>query len=533
MTSPPRGRVAATLVLAGLVVAAGLCRSRELGPPALWNDDAWVALISRHSWSDIWVTSLTSVGFRALIGAWIAVVGGAPVAAQALPFACGLLTIPATYRVSRLLGAGRLAAGFTAAVVAASPVLVTYSTRVKQYTADALLTLGMIVTVLWLLRAPERAGRWWVFTLAGVGAVVFSGQLLLVVGPAALIAVAAARPAWPRSWPAMAAAVGALFLAGLAWHWAVLAPVIAAGPGRYWEAYYLVADEGPRAAAQSLGLGLRRFVAGAVGPDRVHLAGTGALVLAALAWRPRLTLALLLPLLATLAAAAAGRAPIGARTDAFLVPLVAVAMATGLDALLRGERAGLPARLRTPVALGSLALAAAVVLVGAGARAVPAPYPRQDVRSLARLWRAERRADDRTFVSTGAARAFALYSGERVAAVRESTRQRNLMVDHPRISTLPRGARPEQAEPAVREGRRDRRARHVADRRTAAFYLEAIRSALDDRTDRVWLLAAHTGRGEVPLAEEALRQLGWTVRRHWPTDGDAWLTLYDRGRAAP
>lgn len=190
MTSARAARVAAHGVLALLVLGAALVRRTELGPPALWADDARVALISRHPWPDIWFTSLTSVGFRALVGVAIAPFPEATLAAQALPFLFGLAVIPATYALARRLDLHRAAALLAAGLTAASPLLAAYATRVKQYTGDALFTVAIAASVRWVLRAPSSAGRWW--TLAGVScaAIVFSSQLVLAVGPAVAVAVA-------------------------------------------------------------------------------------------------------------------------------------------------------------------------------------------------------------------------------------------------------------------------------------------------------------------------------------------------------
>jgi hypothetical protein len=513
-----------------------MLRSRELAPPALWNDDAWVALISRHPWRDIWFTSATSVGFRAVIGVWIAIFGDAPVVAQIIPFTCGLASIPIIYWLSRRLGMQRGPALFAAGLVAGSPILVTYSTRVKQYTGDALGSMVIAASVTWLIENPRESRRWWVFTLVSTGAAVFSGQLMLVAVPAALVALAGSWHAWRDCARAAVPALSILVAACTLWYWAVLLPRIEREPVAYWATYYLVVDEGVRPAVRSLGLGLSRLVAGAIGSGTFHLVGASVLAMAALAWRPALTVALLLPVLATIAVAAAGRAPIGARTDAYLVPLVALVMAAGLDALLRADLIRVPSRLRQPVRYAAIGICVGLLLIGARTRTVPRPYPHEDVRSLTRIWEARRQPDDRTLVMGQAGLAFALYSREPLVTVRNGRPLKHAVVDSPTISVLPRSlhggsshmAPGSDGSGARRSARMSRKGRAASADREG--HRDDIALPLDANVERIWILGAGD-RGDLPLIKARVTALGFVARDRWGTDGTAELSLYQRTRA--
>ncbi len=318
-----------------------------------------------------------------------------------------------------------------------------------------------------------------------------------------LVAVVGSRRSWRNPLRTVAPAVGVILAFAGAWYVAVLAPAISPTVVRFWDEHYIVLDEGAGAAARSVGRALHGLIAGAIGGARVNVAGAAVLAAAALAWRPAATAALLLPVLAAVGAAAAGRSPIGARTDTYLAPLIALVMAAGVDGIWRSRRAlPVPAAARYAVAIVCMT----ALIAGASSRAVPALYPRQDVPSLIRIWEGQRGPADHTFVYPGAARAFTLYSHEPVVTRIKGQRLSHGTVVHPAISVLRRRPR---IEPAV-------------------YYTAAVRAAVGDGTARVWILAAQTRRGDLPALEAAVAGLGFPSRERWATDGDAELILYQR-----
>ena len=502
-------RLVPGLILTILVFISGMLRSAELAPPSLWIDDAWVALISRHSWSDIWWTSLTSVGFRAIIGTMIFVFGDSTTAAQLFPFVVGLATIPATYLVARKLDTGEVSALFSAALVAASPLLVTYSTRVKQYTSDALLTLAIVASVIWIVENPRQSKRWWVLAFVSCLSVAFSGQLLLVVGAAVVASLVCSwesRREWMRTtFPALVllAAFGAF------WYFAILKPLVSHDELlEFWGNSFIVVDKGLVPAATSFARGVYRLLKNVIGGEAgapgtpFTLIGVGVFFVSALIWRRTVTLLLLLPVLAAIVAAAAGRAPLGVRTDGYLVPLIALTMAVGFDSLFRSN---LPVRLQRYCKIAAIALGISVLCIDLPKRVTPEPYPLQDVRSVTKIWETHRNENDRLIVYHGASYGFALYSNERVM-LRPQAHGFLVAFDDPRITIL--DSIPDE-EPEK--------------------YIEEVRKSVDGKTDRVWVLAAHHAwRGHLPFLKRAVTSLGFAEREHWATNGDAELILYEK-----
>jgi len=183
--------VVGVVALAGLGVAL---RAPGLTSRDLWFDDAWAALPSRVPLGSavhmVVTTPLYALGLRW----WILIDPSTTWWAQVPAFALGVAGIAAVWALVRALGFSRLAALFAGAVVAAGPITVTYSARVKEYSADLLLAC----LVLWLFerwrRSPSRGSMAW---LAGASVVALwtSASTAAVVGGAA---VAAVMVAWDR-----------------------------------------------------------------------------------------------------------------------------------------------------------------------------------------------------------------------------------------------------------------------------------------------------------------------------------------------
>jgi hypothetical protein len=500
-----------------MVTVSAALRCSELDPPSLWLDDAWVALISRHSWNDIWLTSLSSVGFRAIIGVMTSIFGDSTTAAQLFPFAAGLATIPAAYLVARRLDTERISALLSAGLVAASPLLVTYSTRVKQYTGDALLTLAIVASVIWIVENPRQFRRWWLLAIVSCLSIVFSGTLLLVVGPAVLALISFCwrlRREWIRI-----ALPPLLALGGFSafWYFAILKPG-SSDPAllRFWGNNFIVLNEGPAKAFYSSARGIYHLFKGTVGGTPYTLIGAGLFFLAALIWRTTPAVLLLFPLLGAIAAAAAGRTPIGARTDAYLVPLIALVIGLGFDSLFRSGARGLPIRLQGYCKYVAIGLGTSLIIIDLPQRIMPLPYWLEDVRSLTKIWEDERTPTDRTLTYCGAAFGLALYSNVTSEPRRTTTGMPFFPSFHdPQITVL------EYCDFLDEPQRRT----------------EEIRKAVGTGTDRIWLLASHyTNNSQLPFVKKAVSSLGFSEQQHWVTrgnsiqaHGDAELTLFVRG----
>jgi hypothetical protein len=235
--------------------------------------------------------------------------------------------------------------------------------------------------------------------------------------------------------------------------------------------------------------------------------GASAFLVAALVWRRKAATLLLLPILAAIIAAAAGRAPIGVRTDAYLVPLVALVMGLGFDAMLRCKLHSTHVRLQSYCKHVAIALSISVLAIGLPKRLLPEPYPLQDVRSLAKLWETQQDASDRLVLYCPADDPFALYS-HRTFRVRPTGNAFDTIFDDPQIIQL-----------------------DCALRDAPEKYGEEIQRALGNRPERMWLLVTHTWKGDVPLLKRAVAALGFSEHKVWATNGDAELTLYLRNNS--
>jgi len=186
--------IAAIAAVAALCVFGAAIRVPGLTSRDLWFDDAWAALPAHVPLGDavrmVVTTPLYTLGMRG----WIGLAPQTTWWAQLPALVLGVLGIVAVYALVRAHRFSRLGALVAAAVIAAGPITVTYSTRVKEYSADLLLAC----LVLWLVErwraAPSTRG---LATLgaASVLALWVSASTAAVVGGAAACVVAVA---WSR-----------------------------------------------------------------------------------------------------------------------------------------------------------------------------------------------------------------------------------------------------------------------------------------------------------------------------------------------
>jgi Dolichyl-phosphate-mannose-protein mannosyltransferase. len=207
----------------------------------LWLDDAWPALVSRVSWSDVPLVGLTSPGFSAVVKAWTNFVGFSEYHAQQPAFFFGVLGPPTVYLIARRLGLRAPAALVAAAILLVSRNHVIYSSRVKQYTLDCLLSALIILVAVLLLEHPERARRWALLVATAAVATVASSLVLPMVSGAFL---AGAHAAWKRrdARRVAASAIGAYGVFAFAWWILVLRPRINPVLRSYWSAFYIRRD---------------------------------------------------------------------------------------------------------------------------------------------------------------------------------------------------------------------------------------------------------------------------------------------------
>lgn len=388
-----------TLIVLALLGVAAVLSAPALGPSSLWVDDSWIALVHRLSRpEDVLATGLSSPGFALLLKGAFAAVGFSEVVAQALPFAAGVVLPAAVYVVGRRIGLTAVGAGVAAAVVLLSPVRIEYAGRVKPFTVDAL-AATILVWLAW--RTAERPGarrRWFVLTAFGLSATVVSASSAVVSGPVMVGAGLAAwrTPAWPRArrW-----IIGYAAAAG-AWVLGVVAPRLGPELHEYWAGRYV---EGPADVWRVV----RAFAADLAGLEHAVAVGVVTVLLAlsfALAARRRLWQAAILagPALAAVVLATAQRAPLGTgRTDLYLYPTLALAVAWALDHLPGSRTMVSPRRWASLLALAGLAVAA-----------VPPPmagYPAEEFRPLTAAIERHLGPDDLVLVTGSTVYGVALY----------------------------------------------------------------------------------------------------------------------------
>jgi hypothetical protein len=485
-----RSDFAATAVL---IVVGAVLMARPLGPRSLWIDDAWIALVVRaDGLADVLLVGLTAPGFAALLAGVFSVAGFSELTAQAVPYAFGVVAAPALYLVARRSRLGRPAALLAAGLLLSAPELLTHASRVKQFTAEAVVVVVLLGAGAAVLRSPAAPRRWaLLLTVSVVGTTLSSATAVTAAaafaagGLAALRAVGgpgrlrssdsrtALRPVW---W------AGAVFT-GFAVLWALLVLVPSTTPTlrEYWVEHYswravfdLLLHLTPLPAAVSGGL----------------LVLSGVLVVRR---DPVVAVLLAGPLLLSVALAQAGIAPVGGgRTDIHLYPSLALLAGTALDSALGRRRDTRPATALVAV------LTAALVLGGPG----PGPYPPQDAAPYIALVDREGRPGDVVLVYADTRWAFALYTERPVTLRPDAASMTGFEVDiAPRV--------PGGADLVV-----------LPDANLVPTeLLPAVRAAADG-PERVWFLMSHLV-DERKRIERALRRLGLEQDLHLGQPGAA------------
>ena len=157
----------------------------------LWFDDAWVAVPTRVGLGEAIHMVNTTPLFSLFMRQWILWGPDATWWSQIPAFFTGLIAIVAVYRLIKFFTFGETMALLGALVIAASPIVIDYSTHLKQYNLDIIFTS----LVLWL------AERWrrnyslrgaWQLALASSIALLTSASTVVVVAPVLAIAAVSA-----------------------------------------------------------------------------------------------------------------------------------------------------------------------------------------------------------------------------------------------------------------------------------------------------------------------------------------------------
>lgn len=444
----PGLRPADAFVAVALAVAAAALRIGPLGTSSLWLDDAWTALVVRtHSWSQAADLAVTAPGFALLLRAWLTAVGFTETAAQLPALAFSVVCPPTIYLVAAAAGIRRVAAAVGGLLLLIAPAHLTFATRVKQYTLDALLAAALIGLAWRVIDAPADRRRWVWLVAGAAAATMLSAAVAPVVAGAFLAGLVAAwrdhaRPV--RLGLLAAATYGAM---GLAWYLAVLRPSISPVLRAYWREEYIDTTAGPFEAAMDLWRGIAGLLEAFSGlPPTVTGITLAAAVVAVLVSRPALGLLLASPVAVAAILATLRLAPLGGgRTDIALLPGLALLAALAVD------RAGAADR-RAGAGL-------AVVAVAAGALTGPAPrpYPQHDVRPLVAEMEAALAPGDAVLVYSATRWAYGLYTRFEVAFPDDATQATgfDVAVSDRRVHILdPQRQHPQRYAPDLRDGTR-------------------------------------------------------------------------------
>lgn len=485
------GDAAVVVLLVGLALAL---RWPALSPSSLWLDDAWKSLVVHaDGLEDLRLITLTAPGFTALLWGWLALVGFSELAAQMPALLAGLAAPPLLYAGGVSLGWPRWAAGVAGLLVAVAPGHITYSTRVRQFTLEALLAVALLWLGWRLVDDPGSRRRWAAYALAAAGAMAVSSGVGPVVAGGVLAGLAAAWRRRSPLGPALTATAGLAGLSGL-WWWMVIRRTLPPSLFDYWQGRFLSVG-GPGEVAATFGAGGRRLLE-AVSPlpwpvTLVVLVAALAVVTAA---GPARALLFAGPVLVLAGLAVLRLAPWGVgRIETYLVPVAAGLVAAGLTAVGR----------RRP-RLGAVTAAVVAVVAVAGAAAWgPVRYPQEDVRPLVARVEGQRRPGDVTVVFSATRWAYALYTSAPVEVV-ANPGQPNFF--DPRID----GSAVEVMQPSRND--------------PAGYRGEVARVTAGHR--RAWLVVTHW-LGDKDALEGAFATAGFSRRETWEQPG-ARLVLWER-----
>jgi hypothetical protein len=383
-----------------LTIASALLRVSPMGPSSLWVDDAWQALVGKvGSLADVWHIGLTAKGFSLVLSAWLHIFGLSSWSAQALPFLLGVAGPPLLYVVARHFGLSRVSALLAAGLLLVSPGHMTYSSRVKPYTADALLAVLLLDRAHRVLTRPFDGRRWIELSVVGVISVFISAGVAPVAAAAVGAGVLAAfleRRAIPRVAVVCIAGLGAF---AAVWWVAIIRPAINPALHDYWNYRYIFFNHG---LSQGLTDSVSRVTAVSFGFSSlpkvlttVLLLGTACVVLVR---RPAVGVLLVTPTVLAYLLAVLQVAPLGDRTDIYLYPSLALLAAIAFQEL--------------PFTRPEFAVTGAAVLAVAVAATLPHPdpYQQEDIRPLvAQLW-SQLQPGDAVIVYPDAQYALAYYS---------------------------------------------------------------------------------------------------------------------------
>jgi hypothetical protein len=394
----------------GVVTVMGaFMRLRGWTSLGMWRDDAWVVLSSRVGIGTAWHMWATAPGFSFVERSFVALRPGSTRWAQVIPLTVGIAAVPAVYGLARLYELSRRAALVLATAVCISPVCVMYSSHVKEYGTDLLLSCLLLgLTELARRRRTSRS----VVTLGAASVLTFAtsasvGPEIVACWIALVVAGGTRQHLVTRVLPpAAGAALGCGAVAELFYRH--ISPALS----QFWSGFYLVHSAFGAFWASVIGSfwrvndGLFDLpVRSTTFNDIVGLA-LAALLLFGVTKSPAMR-APALTVLSAFVVSGLKVAPLGTgRTDEYLYPALLLLFGAGCSRLLsvRSWSVARPAQVLAWTVVAGLAV---VLMVNAY---VTAPgYPAENVVGLAALVRHDELPGDHIFVSELMRYPWALY----------------------------------------------------------------------------------------------------------------------------
>ncbi|HUC04650.1 MAG TPA: hypothetical protein VL961_04575 [Acidimicrobiales bacterium] len=370
-------------MLVALTLIGAALRARELTTGGFFSDDAWVALSSKVGLGTAWHMWATTPGFDFVLRTIMGIGPRTSWWAQLLPFALGVAAVPLLYWAARRLGLGVRAGLALAAMICINQIAIIYSGRLKEYSADFVLSCVLVVLAEAVRRRPERK-EILTFGLVSVGAFATSATLGLAVAGLWIGAVLPAlrRPGTARRVVGATLAIGAACAGVAGLFYRHLSPSLA----NFWRPFTISTASPHWAWVTTVNSAYRFYYhavnlpfGGSEAMDITVLSIAFAIWLLGATSGPAMRGPALVLVLA-FAASAAHISPLGTgRTDEYLFPVALVCGAFGARRVWRWV-APRASAVRTPLVVAACTLWCVIALFGFGS--VPT-YPVTDVGSLA------------------------------------------------------------------------------------------------------------------------------------------------------
>jgi hypothetical protein len=397
----------AIIALSMLTIFGAIIRAKGFVTTGLFRDDAWEVLSSKVGLGTAWHMWATDPGYGLIERTWVVLGPNATWWYQIPDFVCSVAAIPASYILARYFRMGRCAALAVAVVVCTSPISVEYSTRIKEYPVDFLLSCLLLALAEAARRRLER-GPLFALAMASAGAFFVSASVgIVIVGLWAALIVACLRDKSALQQVVVAGAVAAaacgIFAAVFYSH---LSPYL----NKFWAQYFIKHTSLSAFASSSARTGKRLLAQYLFGLPSHSSFGIllvvvcAGLALVALIHDPAM-LGPAFAVLAAFAASAAHLAPLGTgRTDEYLYPPLLILLAVGAIHVLNHASAALIRLSASKVRTVALALLGIVTVVAAAASIQNAArekftYPNADIPALAIQLHDAERPGDHVFVN--------------------------------------------------------------------------------------------------------------------------------------